>query len=170
MKKARWFAFVLLFVLFLVQNAVSYVFPWLALSLVLVGVIYYALAEGPLFGLILGAYAGIYLEIFGYGKLGYQMAILAAVGAFCGFLASKVFKDSFFTHAVLPALCLYLAALLNLIVFKTLGEETVTFSVVGEAFLVKELFLTAAVSPFIFAALNKMSPNRSRGRVRWPSR
>lgn len=107
-------AFFLIFFLFLVQNGAQNLFHRNAPPFVLIGVVFYALSEGPGFGFFIGCYAGLFLEIFTVGKMGTQMMTLGAVGAASGMVSSKIFGDSLATQLFLPAAAYGLSLMVHL--------------------------------------------------------
>jgi cell shape-determining protein MreD len=154
-------AFVCLFALFLAQNAAQYVFPESTPPLVLIGLLFFALSGGPLYGLALGLFAGIFFEIFGIGKMGLQMAVFGVLGASAGALSSKIFRESLFGEILLPAAANYFAAVANCLILKTLLEaDPDLWSALGEAFSWRQLILTLLFSPLIFSALRRVSSGR----------
>lgn len=158
-------AFFWLFVLFLIQNGLNYIFLQNTPPLLLIGVVYYALTGGPFFGFIVGCYAGIFLELFAIGHLGYQMGVMGFIGGMTGFLSSRIFPDSLFSELTLPALANYSAALLNLLIAKSFfHEETGGLGAFAEAFSWTQLFITAVFSPLVFHWLKRTSL-RAHGRL-----
>ncbi len=155
-----------MFLLFLLQNSLNIVFPQNTPSFVLIGVIFYALTEGPLFGFVIGCFAGIFLEMFGVGRVGYEMLILGVVGAASGFIASKVFRDSLLTQLALPALSAYFMVYLNLVIVKAALHEPLGPGLLVEAFLFPNLFWTVVLSPLIFSLLKGLMFRRKK-RLRW---
>lgn len=158
------FAFVWLFVLFLVQNALVYVFPEKAPALVLIGVLYFALAEGRLFGVVCGVWGGLLIDLFCPERPGFTSAAFACAGFCCGFISSKIFQDSLLTEITLPPLCLYAVTLAGLIVSQTSAGEVFGMRAFADAFLPWPLAATAFSSPWLFARLRGVSPRRRR---RW---
>ena len=108
MTSRRFFSFLWIVFLFLTQNMFHYVFPGVVLPFLLAGVIFFALTEGPIFGAVLGCFAGFLLDILGAGKLGGSMALFSLVGILAGFSSTKIFYDSLFTQILLPIFCQYM--------------------------------------------------------------
>ncbi|MBI3252090.1 MAG: hypothetical protein HYZ52_02065 [Candidatus Omnitrophica bacterium] len=144
-------AFAVIFFLFLIQNAAGFIFFGQDLPLVLLGVLFYALSRGPVFGLALGGAAGGLLEVFGVGRIGYESAIFGGIGFLAGLAAQKVFRDSLWTQILLPVIALYLVTFFNL------GNHAFGLSLVREAFLPRDLLITAILSPFVFQILKRFS-------------
>jgi len=157
--KTRFLAFIWIFLLFLIQNAVFSAWAGRPFPIFLVmGVVFYGLFEGPFFGLAAGLYAGIFLDVMGTGKLGAQMAILGFLGMFAGFVSTKIFRESLFTQILLTSLVSYLVNLLNLAILQImLPDEHLSFSVIQEAFHFWELAVTAILTPPIFDILRRVS-------------
>src|SRR4051812_32039529 len=107
-----------MFVLFLVQNATSSLFPQKTPILLLTALLFYALSEGPEFGALLGAYAGLLLEIFGQGAMGGEVVVLAATGFVFGKCAGAFFRESIFAQFLFPVLAFYFAAFLRLFLYQ----------------------------------------------------
>jgi rod shape-determining protein MreD len=152
--------------LFLGQNALVYLFPEKAPSLVLIGVLYYALAEGAFSGFVCGVWGGLLLDLLSQGRPGFFTAALAAAGGLCGYVSSKIFEDSWLAEIVLPFLGLYALAFSQHIFLKTQTGEAVLPGVFTEAFLPWPLLTTALVSPWLFARLRRVSPRRRAARGR----
>jgi cell shape-determining protein MreD len=141
-------AFFWVFALFLVQNALNGFLPGKTPPLLAVGVVFFALTEGPSFGLAIGCFAGVFLELFAVGKLGAEIAAMGSLGALCGFASTKLFRDSLLTQLLLPASAL---ALLSF------ARAAVTGQPASSAW---DLAWAAAVSPFLFAFLKKAAGGR----------
>ena len=148
MFRGRTGPFWLIFILFLVQNALNYLFMGDLPPLPLIGVIYYSLKKGSRFGVALGLFAGFLAEIYGQGGFGFLMAQAAAVGALSGFVSSKIFQDSLMAEIFLPAVVVYFCAL----------SETHSFSAAFQPWV---LAGTAMFSPFLFFCLQRVSSGRS---------
>ena len=157
MSKARFFAFVWVFVLFLLQNTLNYFFPGKCPSFLLVAVIFYSLREGAVFGLLLGAAAGFLLELFGQGGFGFWMLNLAAVGALSGYVSSKIFQDSLLTEIFLPGIAFYFSTLAEIIFLQLRAGSFSGWEAIGRAFLFWPLLGTLLFSPVIFAWLQNVS-------------
>ena len=139
--------------LFLIQETFSDVFWRLHPPLLLIGVIFYAMTEGPIFGAVIGCFAGFLLDILGVGKLGISMAIFALIGALSGFSSAKIFYDSLFTQISLPVLGQFFVCLVNLFFVKApAGPE-----ILKEAFFMSQPWLVVLVSPAVFLFLKKIS-------------
>ncbi|MGH7198911.1 MAG: rod shape-determining protein MreD [Candidatus Omnitrophota bacterium] len=168
MNKTRFLAFLWIFLLFLAQNASHVLFSGEFVPLLLIAVVYYALLEGASFGFLSGCFAGFLLDLFGIGRIGTQMAIFGCLGAFSGLVASKIFRDSFFTQVFLPALGSYFTALSNLVIFRmSAGQETLGWGLFWDAAAWPHLILTAVLSPFIFRFLKKVSLVRAERSSIW---
>lgn len=137
MNSRRASAFFWIFFLFLVQNGAQTLFQRNAPPFVWIGVVFYALSEGPPFGFFIGCYAGFLLEIFAVGKMGTQIMTLGAVGAVSGIASSKIFGDSLATQLLLPAA----AYCLSLAVHPQAWREAVTLPQIG---------FTLFFSPLVF--------------------
>ena len=118
---------------------------------------FYALSEGPAFGAMLGAYAGLFAELWSYGAFGVQIGLFSVLGALCGFLSRQFFGDSLLTAALFPVLCVYAVAVSNHFFLNTVTDDSF-FSIFVSAFHAGDLILAALVSPFLFALLQKISP------------
>ena len=140
--------FWLIFILFLVQNSLNYLFMGNLPPLMLIGVIYYSLKQGSRFGTALGLFAGSLAEMYGQGGLGFYMTQYAAVGALSGFVSSKIFQDSLLAEILLPAAAAYFCAAL----------ESRSFSAAFQPWV---LTGTVVFSPLLFYCLQKSSVGRS---------
>ena len=156
-----------IFVLFLAQNTLVYIFPEKAPALILIGVLYYSLFEGAVSGFIAGAWGGLLLDLFSQGRPGFFTAAFAVSGGLCGVASSKIFEDSWLTEAILPFLSLYAVLLVQKIFLLIGAEEPVKFAAISGAFLLWPLLTTALCAPWIFSRLRKLSP---RQRSRWTAR
>ncbi len=129
--------------------------------LLLIGVVFYGLSEGPLFGLLLGLYAGFFMDIFGVGKLGLQMTFFGSLGLLSGYAKSKVFSESLLTAILFPAVAYYLLLCLNFITTRIFFEgEAPAPAVFREVLSIQALILMAVLSPFIFLFLRRFSLRR----------
>ncbi len=79
-------------------------FPSLTPSLTVIGVVFYALYEGPAFGAILGAWAGFFSDLLIAGPMGQEMLILGSVGFVAALSSGFFFRESALTSGVLPPL------------------------------------------------------------------
>ena len=157
MTSRRVRAFFWILFLFLIQSMISFIFTAWTPPLILIGVIFYALIEGPLFGAVIGCFAGFLMDILGVGKLGGSMAIVSSLGVLAGFSASKIFYDSFFTQIFLPALGNYLLCFFSLLFFKNLPQaEGFSLDLFKESLLLCQPLLTVAASPVVFMFLKKV--------------
>ncbi len=163
MFSSRLAAFFWIFVLFLVQNSIVYLFPEKAPALVLIGVLYYSLFEGAASGFAAGAWGGLLLDLFSQGRPGFFMAAFALSGGLCGAASSKIFEDSWLTEILLPSVSLYCIFFVEHLVLQMQSGETSIASAFSNAFLFWPLFTTAVCAPWIFTRLRKISP-RQRGR------
>lgn len=143
MSGKRLNAFFWVFALFLLQNALNGLFPGKTPPLLAVGVVFFALTEGPSFGLALGCFGGMFLELFAVGRLGSEIAAMGSLGLLSGFASTKLFRDSLLTQLLLPASAL--AAV-------SFARAAVTGRPASTPW---DLAWAAAVSPFLFAFLKK---------------
>ena len=158
MNKTRFLAFFWIFLFFLAQNAAHLVFPGVSVPLVLAAVVFYALLEGVSFGFLAGCFAGFFLDLLGIGRIGQEMAVFGCLGVFSGLVASKIFRESLFTQIVLPAFGSYFVTFSNLAILRLAsGEGSVGWGIFWDALVWPQLLLTAALAPFIFRFLKKVS-------------
>ncbi len=166
MSSARVWAFIWVFIFFLIHNTLLFVFPLPVPSLVLITVIFYGLYEGPLFGLALGIAAGFLLDLFGAGRMGAEMMLYGAIGWLCGNTAKNIFRESTLTQFFLAAFGAYFLILGNTLIFKGgFDRETAGFHLIREAFLPIPIFATAVASPYFFRYFRKVSFVRSERRL-----
>lgn len=164
MSSARLFAFFSIGMLFLVQNSLNYLFYLKAPALVLIGLLFYALSEGPLFGALLGLWAGFLMDLFGAGRPGFWMGAFAATGYFSGVISSKVFQDGLLTQIALPVGALYCVTFAEAWVLRSQSGEGAGFGLAVAAFLPWPLLVTALCSPWLFSYLRRWTPNARRRR------
>lgn len=168
MNKTRFLAFIWIFLLFLIQNGFDFMLAHSLPPLLVIGIIFYALVEGPLFGLVIGAYAGFFLDLFGIGKIGNEMILFSVLGVLSGLASSKLFRESLLTQLLLPTLGNYFASLMNLVLFKIkIQEAWFDAALLGEAFMPWHLLLTAALSPILFSVLKNVSFVKAERRRAW---
>lgn len=166
MSKARAWAFVWILALFLAENFLQFLVPGLRAPLMLIGVVFYALYEGPQFGLWIGLAAGLLMDLYGTAKFGPEMAIHGALGVLCGYSASKLFRESLLTQMALPALATYLLYLANAVFFRSCAaSESVTPGVFLDALAWPPILFAAAVSPIFFRHFRRISFVRSQRRL-----
>ena len=161
MFRGRLWPFFFIFILFLAQNLLDYLFPGYAPALLLTGVIYYSLKKGWRIGPGLGLFAGFFIEIFSQGPLGFYMAQFAVAGVLSGLLSSKLFGDSLPTEIFLPAAAVYFSALAEVIALQITAGSSSPWRCFSLAFQPVTLAGTALFSPLLFFCLQKTS---SRGR------
>lgn len=144
--------------LFFAQNAFQYVWPAAVCPLLLVGVIFYALTEGPLFGAVIGCFAGFLLDTLGVGKLGGSMTLYSLVGICTGYSSTKIFYDSFFTQILLPVFFQYAVCLAHLFFARNIPQgEGAGWRILSDAFWVSQPWFTVAASLAVFSFLKKVS-------------
>ena len=166
--KTRLVALVWVFVLFLIQNGLHTLFadqaPWVLLA----GVLFYSMLEGPLFGLLIGCYAGFFLDLFGTGSFGISMAIFGFMGLLSGVSGAKLFSESPVTQVLIPTAACYLVLWLNLLIYRmAIQGDAFSFKFFMDAFLPWQLTLMAVSSPVVFVCLKKLSLNKRRRRDSW---
>lgn len=160
-------SFAWLTALFLAQNTLFYLFPEKAPSLVLIGVLYYALFEGAAAGTVAGCWGGLLIDLFGEGRPGFFTAAFAVSGGLCGYVSSKIFEDSWLSEVVLPFLSLYGIQVAQQCVLRSQAGESVLPGAFTGAFLLWPLATTALAAPWLFNRLRKLSPRQRR---RWAPR
>lgn len=161
-------AFAWLFLLLLLQNLLHFIFPQIPFPFLLIGLIFYALSEGPFFGLILGCYAGFFLDLFGLGRIGPQIMLFGALGMFAGWSASTLFRDSWPTQVLFPAAAnLVLLFLDRLIRQSTFSEEGMTTGFFPGWAEWQSVALAALLSPFIFRFLGSVSFASRQRSLKW---
>ena len=116
-------------------------------------------------GLLVGCYAGAFLEIFSVGRVGHQMALFGGLGLLSGFLSRRVFRESVPVQVLVTCAAYYAASLSNLFLSQSAGEEGVDWGVLAESFSFSQLAVTAFFSPLVFGFLKKASAG---GRERPP--
>ena len=157
MNKPRLAAFFWIFALFLLQNGIGLAFPGVLPALVITGVLFFALLEGPAFGFVLGCYAGIFFEIFGVGRMGFEILFFGLLGLAAGSGASAIFRDGWFAKFVFPVVAVYAASFFHLFTAKIGADEAAGPWLILESFSWPVLFWTAASSPAVFFFLRKVS-------------
>ena len=154
MNPRKIFPFVWVSVVFLVQNALNFAFPQRTPALLLCAVLFYAFSEGPVFGMLLGAYAGLLLEIFGTGRFGYEILVFAATGFLFGRGTKTFFRESFFLSFLVPVLAFYFMTVLRLLIFHLSSGEG--FPSADELWFPWETLTVFAVCPVVFFFLKKV--------------
>ena len=157
MFNGRFGAAALIFLLFLLQNFLNYLAPGRVPSLLLIGVIYYSLNQGPRFGMLLGLFAGFLLELFGQGGFGFYMVQLAVLGLLSGFVSSKVFQDSLLAEILLPALAAYGCLLSEAMFMRAAAGESAGWECFVQAFQPWVFVGTAFLAPLLFSRLQRSS-------------
>ena len=137
---------------------IGFIVPRWTPPLMLVGVIFYALTEGPVFGAAVGGTAGFLLDILNVVKLGGSTAILSSLGILAGFLAPRIFYDGFLTQLLLPVIGNYFLCFFSLLIYKSLPQaEGPSLDLFKESFILSQPLLTAFVSPIVFLFLKKVA-------------
>lgn len=154
--------------LFLLQNSLQFLLsdsvPWIVLS----GVLFYGMQEGPIFGCLVGGYAGFFPDLFGTGPLGVSMAVFGGLGYLAGVVGSKLFSESVVTQVMLSTAAYIVAVCLHLLIHGVfLQGQIFSFVLFREAFRPVPIALMAAASPIIFAYLKKGSSSGRRRRRAW---
>ena len=163
MNSFRPSAFFWVFVFFLIQNSLNYLFYSKAPFLILIVVLFYSLSEGAALGAFIGLWAGFLLDLFGTGRMGFWMTALAAAGYFSGSISKKVFPDSLFTKAGLSFVIFYVLNFAELLTVRYQSSEGMGFPhVFMEAFLFWPLVTTALCSPWVFQVLKRSTPDYRR--------
>ena len=158
MNKPGALAFLWIFVFFLLQNSLQFMFAGQSPPLLLIGVLFYGLSEGPLFGLIIGLVAGFFVDIFGVGKLGMPIILFGSLGVLSGYAKSKIFHDGLLTRILFPTVGTYLFSCSNFVITRFFfEEESSPPGVFLEAVSIPALILTAVISPFIFSFLHRFT-------------
>lgn len=155
-----------IFILFLFQNFLNYLFPGKCPALLLIAVIFYSLREGPVFGIGLGAASGFLLELFAQGRFGFWIVDLGILGALSGYMASKVFQDGLLTGIFLSGIAFYLSTLAEILFLQSQTGQLPGWEVVLRAFLFWPLLSTSLISPVVFWGLQKFWSERTGSRLR----
>ena len=149
--------FFLIFFLFLLQNSVGLIFPQKTPVLLLCGVLFYAFSEGPWFGALLGAYAGLLLEVFTTGRLGSEMMVLAATGFIFGRGTRIFFGESLFMRFLMPLLAFYFSVFFRFLLFYAFSGEGQAFGIFRNHLLLWDTLGLLVACPVVFSFLKKVS-------------
>ena len=147
----------MIFCLFLLQNAIMLVFPQKTPTLLLIAVLFYALSEGPLFGALLGAFAGALLEVFGQGRMGCDLLIFSVTGFIFGRTAGTFFRESLLSQFFFPVLAFYFVSFSRLVLYQISSGGGFDLSFFHAALLPWDAAVVFASAPVIFFALRKVS-------------
>lgn len=156
MDPKKIFPFFWVFFFFLLQNTIGFFIPQRTPALLLLAILYYALSEGAGYGALLGAFAGLLLEIFGQGKMGAEVAVFAAAGWFFGRGGSAFFRESLFSQFLFPLLAFYFVALTRLAIYQIAAGEF-DASLLGATFMPYDALVVLASAPVLFFFLRKVS-------------
>ena len=137
------------FLFFLLQNAIGLALPGSHWPLAMIVVVYYALGEGPIFGMILGMFAGFLLDLLGVGKMGILTAQIGLVGLLSGFLSAHLFRESPLTQILLPPLMAFLAALMDQAIMRFYFHE-------NQNLFNFDWISVIIIAPIIFTLLRRM--------------
>ncbi len=159
----RALAFLWVFLFFLTQNIIQLAFgvsgPWLLLIVVL----YYALGEGPIFGMMLGGFAGFLLDLLGVGQMGFWITVLAFSGLVSGFFSSNLFRESPITQVFLPIFFVYLISFVERVFLSVRFHPwSLWYAWIPGPHFWREALIVMLASPVIFYFLKKSQP-----RHRW---
>ncbi len=122
---------------------------------ILVGVLCYALMDGPVTGMIVGAFGGFFLDLLGTNTLGFSMFSYALSGVLVGLASTRIFRESILTEVLLPCLCYYGVTILEVISVKYQSGDSIGGEVLLEGFLGWPFLATMVVSPIIFSVIGK---------------
>ena len=169
LSKAHLLSFFWIFIFFLVQNGLSFIFLNQTPSLLLIGVIFYAMTQGAIFGFVIGCFGGFCLDLLGPGRMGQEIFILGFLGFLTGLASSKIFRDSLVTQVLLPFLGFTLKAFYDLWVNVSLvAREPVSFETLERAWLCPAFLWTLIFSPLCFFWLKKVSASHPVRPAIWP--
>ncbi len=163
MNPKKIFPFFWVLVLFMAQNAVGSFFPQKTPILLICGVLFFAFSEGPLFGALLGLYAGLLLEVFGVGRMGSEMVVFAATGFIFGRGTKTFFRESFFITFLMPLLAFYFFVFFRFLIFYFSQGDGRDFGIYRESLLPWDILSMLAACPVIFFFLKKVSHGLSKG-------
>ncbi len=146
-----------LITLFYVQNAAAFLFPVNCPAILLAGVLFFAMHEGPGAGWVFGMAAGFLAELLSTGRFGLHMVLYGAAGFIGGSSSSAIFRDGIFSKSLLPAVLDYGMTLAGLAFSQAvLQYRAPDIGLIAEAFMPGRLFMTALFSPFIFRFLRRI--------------
>ncbi len=146
-----------IFVLFLLQNAVGLFIPQRTPALLLLAILFYALSEGPVVGALLGIFAGVLLEIFGQGRMGCEILVLASTGFIFGKGGSAFFRESVFSQFLFPVLAFHFMVFLRLAIYQVFSSDPFDLSLLGAALLPYDVLIIFTAAPVLFFFLRKVS-------------
>lgn len=163
----RFFAFIWIFLFALLQNTLHFIFPAEIFPFLLVGVIFYALSEGPVFGWVIGCAAGFFLDLLGVGRIGPQIFLYGLLGAVSGGSASILFRDSVWTQWLFPLVSNAALIVLNRFLFQELLWEESGPVFFGTGAEWRSFLLVLFLSPFIFRFLKSVSLSFRDRALKW---
>ena len=156
MDSKKVFPFFWVFVFFLLQNAAGFFIIQRTPVLLLLAILYYALSEGAGYGALLGAFAGLLLEVFGQGRLGCEVLVFSAAGYLFGKSGSAFFRESLFSQFLFPLIAFYFMALSRLLLYQFFSGSF-DFSLVKATFMPYDALVVLASAPVLFFFLRKVS-------------
>lgn len=120
-------------------------------DLVLVVVVAFALAKGPLVGLVVGFSAGLLLDLVGVHALGALALVLCVVGYLAGLFAIEVEQSAFIPFVVVAA-ATATATLLYAAVSLLASDGRVTLGAIVRSLPVSVVY-NAILTPFVVPAI-----------------
>lgn len=150
-----------IFVFFIAENFFREFLWHFYLPFTLVAVIFYALTEGPGFGIVCGIFAGCLFEFYGTGRIGFEIILGALCGGGCGFFASRVFRENILTQILLPVFAVLVVSFLRTLVPSILEKTPWDASVYLSVLKLSGFPAVFLLSPAVFFFLKKFSSRRS---------
>ena len=146
-----------IFILYLMQNASGIFFPQKTPILLISAVLFYAFAEGPWMGALAGAFAGLLLEIFGTGRFGAELIVLATAGFVFGRITRTFFRESVFMRFFVPVTAFYFVILFRALIFYIALGEGRDFSILDQCCPPRETLWVIIVYPLVFYFLKRVT-------------
>lgn len=170
MNDHRWSVFAWCGVIFFVQVGLSSFISWHTPPLVLISLVYFSLLRGPFFAFFLGIYLGLLTDVFSSQLFGLSAIIYAFEGVVFGLLSSKLFRDSLLTQILSTCAGQYATVFATLLCLQgqmdvASGREVNIFL---RAFLMSNLWITAATAPILFRFLEKRFVSETKRARSWP--
>lgn len=156
MNSTRFTAFFWVLLIFLFENFLRSFLSGLTPFILMLSIIFYALAEGPMFGFVIGLFGGFLVDALLPGSLGPATLAFSLTGLFCGLFSSKIFRESVLTQLFLPLFSsVFLLIFLHL--FQHLQTNYEDFGFFSAGIYFWNVLITVILSPFFLSFLKKVS-------------
>ncbi len=147
---ASWI-FAVLLVVSLQSTATHYMsFYGIRLDLVMVFVVFTGAFYGKKYGLMIGFFCGLIVDLLNMGLFGFHIFYFLTIGYFSGLLQKKFFEDNYIMPFLLVGIFTFAGQLIWYICLLLASYNLTNFSMIIFTIFVKVLFNTIITLPIFF--------------------